>query len=66
MVDWPAVPTMVNLRLISVPAPDIGFPWNAEMIRCPELLAFGVIDIVLLRVPTISYGGTTGCTTVGS
>src|SRR6187549_499573 len=36
------------------------------MIRCPELEAFGVIDIVLLNVPVWVNAGDAGTTTVGS
>ena len=56
----------MNLKLMSVPAPDIAFPWKAEMIRCPELFPLGVMDIVLLSGPAVSNCGVAGCTTVGS
>jgi len=43
----------------------MALPWNAEMIRWPELFAFGVIDIVLLKVPAASYGCDAGINIAG-
>ena len=40
-----------NLRISSVPEPDTGPAWKAEMIKCPALVAFEVINIPLLIVP---------------
>jgi len=51
---------------MSVPEPINDAPWNAETIRCPALAEFGVIDIALLSVPTVSVGGEAGVITVGS
>ena len=41
----------MNFRFNSVPAPVKFCAWNAEIMRCPELFEFDVINIVLLSVP---------------
>ena len=51
VVEDPFEPTTLNLRFNNVPAPVKNCAWNAEIIRCPALFAFGVIDIALLSVP---------------
>ena len=56
----------MNFRFIKIPAPVSGALWNAEMIRWPGKLVFGVIAILALNVPAISYAGDAGVTTVGS
>ena len=49
--NCPPLPMTLKLRISSVPEPVSDCPWNAEMIRCPGLAAFGVTDIPLLIVP---------------
>lgn len=55
----------MNLRLSSVPDPVKFCAWNAEIIKCPALFVFGVIDIELLRVPACSKAGEAGCRIAG-
>ena len=56
----------MNLRFNSVPEPVKFAAWNADMIKCPELFVFGVIDIALLSVPAASNTGFAGWITAGS
>jgi len=66
VLDCPAVPTTLNFRFSKVPDPVNDPAWKAEMIKCPGLLVFAVIDIALLTVPVASKAGDAGVTTAGS
>ena len=66
VVDCPAVPITLNFKNKSVPEPVNDAPWNAETVKCPALPAFGVINIVWLKVPLASVDGFCGTITAGS
>jgi hypothetical protein len=50
----------------SVPEPTSGPAWNAEIIKCPGIDVFAVINMPLLSVPACVNEGDAGVTTVGS
>jgi hypothetical protein len=52
-VDCPALPITVKFRMTSVPEPASDADWKPETVKCPELLAFGVTNMVLLNVPAV-------------
>ena len=55
----------LKFNISKVPEPLSAPPWNAEMIKCPALAAFGVIDMPLLNVPVWVNDGFAGVTTAG-